>query len=89
MLKIQIKQAKVKIRSYADRAEKALDMLIAAKALGDLARRFSHDLFNGDARSKVEKNMLHALTTMIMTEDEQLSFDLIAELFAIDEDAQN
>lgn len=89
MLKIRINQAKVKIRSNANRAERALDMLIAAKALGDLARQFSHDIFKGDALSKVEKNMLHALTIMIMTEDEQQSIDLIAELLAIDEDARN
>lgn len=89
MLKIKIKQAKVKTCSHANQTEKVLDMLIAAKALGDLARRFIDDHFKGDARSKVEKCMLHALTTMIMTEDEQLSLDLIAELFVNGEDAQN
>lgn len=89
MLKIRIKEEKVKISSHADLAERVIDMLIAAKALGDLARRVSHDLFKEDARSKVEKDMLNALTTMIMTEDERQMVDLLAEIFAIDEDDQN
>lgn len=85
MLKIKIKQATAKIHSHSHNlTEKMTDMLFCAKALGDFARRFTRESVRStEVQSKVQKDLLHALTVMINNEDEELDIALIEDLFNV------